>query len=60
MVKILGHLLAVREKQQLSDGMFEPLQQTVSLLNEYDQELPEVVCRQFEVRNRCLSISLTV
>ncbi|RVE68725.1 hypothetical protein OJAV_G00094270 [Oryzias javanicus] len=48
LVKVMGHLLAVREKQQLTDGMFEPLQQTVSLLNEYEQELPEVVCTQFE------------
>ncbi|XP_024130607.1 dynein heavy chain 9, axonemal [Oryzias melastigma] len=48
LVNVMGHLLAVREKQQLTDGMFEPIQQTVSLLNEYEQELPEAVCTQFE------------
>lgn len=51
LVEVMGHLLAVKEHQSRTDAMFEPLQQTINLLKGYEQELPEVVHRQLEVRD---------
>ncbi|XP_077407169.1 dynein axonemal heavy chain 9 isoform X2 [Vanacampus margaritifer] len=48
LVRVLGHLLAVKERQHTTDVIFEPLQQTIALLNDYEQELPEVVHKQLE------------
>lgn len=48
----MGHLLAVKERQQTTDTMFEPLQQTIALLKVYEQELPDVVYKQLEVWSR--------
>ena len=42
LVGVMGHLLAVKEKQATADAMFEPLQQTIALLMVYEQELPDV------------------
>lgn len=47
----MGNLLAVKERQNTTDTMFEPLQQTIALLKEYEQELPDVVYKQLEVRS---------
>lgn len=52
LVEVMGHLLAVKERQQMTDSMFEPLQQTIALLKVYEQELPDVVYKQLEVRGR--------
>uniref|UniRef100_H2Y9A0 Dynein axonemal heavy chain 11 n=1 Tax=Ciona savignyi TaxID=51511 RepID=H2Y9A0_CIOSA len=41
LVKVMANLVAVRERQQVTDGMFEPLKATIDLLFTYDQELPE-------------------
>lgn len=49
LVEIMGHLMAVKERQSATDEMFEPLQQTIDLLKTYEQELPEVVYKQLEV-----------
>ncbi|XP_014887254.1 dynein axonemal heavy chain 9 isoform X4 [Poecilia latipinna] len=43
LVEVMGHLLAVKERQTSTDTMFEPLQQTIALLKMYEQDLPEVV-----------------
>ncbi|KAF5902959.1 dynein heavy chain 9, axonemal, partial [Clarias magur] len=48
LVEIMGHLMAVKERQSATDEMFEPLQQTIDLLKTYEQELPEVVYKQLE------------
>uniref|UniRef100_A0A6Q2WZ44 Dynein axonemal heavy chain 17 n=1 Tax=Esox lucius TaxID=8010 RepID=A0A6Q2WZ44_ESOLU len=48
LVGVMGHLLAVKERQVGTDAMFEPLQQTIMLLKTYDQDLPDVVYRQLE------------
>lgn len=48
----MGHLLAVKERQHMTDSMFEPLQQTIALLKVYEQELPDIVYKQLEVRSR--------
>ncbi len=49
LVGVMGHLLAVKERQNTTDAMFEPLQQTIALLKVYEQELPDVVYKQLEV-----------
>ncbi|NXL65574.1 DYH9 protein, partial [Chordeiles acutipennis] len=48
LVEIMGHLLAVKERQSVTDAMFEPLKQTVELLKTYEQQLPEEVYKQLE------------
>uniref|UniRef100_A0A8C2YH93 Dynein axonemal heavy chain 9 n=1 Tax=Coturnix japonica TaxID=93934 RepID=A0A8C2YH93_COTJA len=48
LVEIMGHLMAVKERQSVTDAMFEPLKQTVELLKAYEQQLPEEVHKQLE------------
>lgn len=50
LVEVMGHLLAVKERQNATDTMFEPLQHTIALLKVYEQELPDVVYKQLEVK----------
>lgn len=52
LVEVMGHLLAVKERQSSTDAMFEPLQHTIALLKVYEQELPDVVYKQLEVNCR--------
>lgn len=49
LVEIMGHLMALKERQSSTDDMFEPLKQTIELLKTYGQELPETVFEQLEV-----------
>lgn len=48
----MGHLLAVRSRQRATDELFEPLKETIMLLESYDQKLPEQVYAQLEVSAR--------
>uniref|UniRef100_A0A8C6JKW0 Dynein axonemal heavy chain 17 n=1 Tax=Melopsittacus undulatus TaxID=13146 RepID=A0A8C6JKW0_MELUD len=48
LVEVMGHLLAVKERQSVTDAMFEPLKQTIELLKTYEQQLPEEVYKQLE------------
>ncbi|XP_068610643.1 dynein axonemal heavy chain 9 [Brachionichthys hirsutus] len=48
LVGVMGHLLAVKERQNTTDAMFEPLKQTIALLKVYEQDLPDVVYKQLE------------
>ncbi|MGH0123010.1 UNVERIFIED_CONTAM: hypothetical protein FKN15_017133 [Acipenser sinensis] len=48
LVEVMGHLMAVKERQNNTDEMFEPLKQTIELLKTYEQELPEEVYQQLE------------
>ncbi|NXY46192.1 DYH9 protein, partial [Ceuthmochares aereus] len=48
LVEIMGHLQAVKERQSVTDAMFEPLKQTIELLKSYEQQLPEEVYKQLE------------
>ncbi|XP_045383116.1 dynein axonemal heavy chain 9 isoform X2 [Lemur catta] len=48
LVEIMGHLMAVKERQSSTDEMFEPLQQTIELLKTYEQEWPDTVFKQLE------------
>lgn len=56
LVKVMDHLLAVKERQSATDNMFEPLQHAIALLKVYQEELPDVVYKQLEV-NCCSSTS---
>ncbi|XP_075803650.1 dynein axonemal heavy chain 11 [Microtus pennsylvanicus] len=48
LVDIMGHLLAVRSRQRATDELFEPLKETIMLLESYGQKLPEQVYAQLE------------
>ena len=45
----MHHLLAIKDRQLNTDGMFEPLKQTIELLKAYGQEMPDEVYQQLEV-----------
>lgn len=46
---MMGHLLAVKEKQVQTDDMFGPLLATFELLKTYGQQLSEEVYIQLQV-----------
>jgi hypothetical protein len=43
LVKVMGHLMKVKERQASTDSMFEPLKQTIELLKTYGEEMPEEI-----------------
>ena len=49
-LQMMGHLLAVKEKQVATDDMFVPLRATIELLKTYGQELSEEVHTHIQVR----------
>ncbi|TRY82989.1 hypothetical protein DNTS_022847 [Danionella cerebrum] len=49
LVEIMGFLMSVKDRQNETDGMFEPLQQTIDLLESYEQELPGMVYKQLKM-----------
>lgn len=53
----MGHLMAVKDRQNSTDELFEPLKQTIELLKVYEQELPDEVYKQLEVRTPVLYIT---
>ena len=59
LVDMMGHLLAIKLRQKATDAMFEPLQETITLLKVYEQELPDVVHKQLEVRAGVESFQIT-
>ncbi|TMS10512.1 Dynein heavy chain 11, axonemal [Larimichthys crocea] len=48
LVEVMSHLLAVRDRQAATDSMFEPLRDTVILLEQYGVTIPEQVYSQLE------------
>ncbi|XP_063306953.1 dynein axonemal heavy chain 11 [Pelobates fuscus] len=48
LVGIMEHLLAVRDRQDATDNLFEPLKQTIALLENYGQKLPDLIYTQLE------------
>ncbi|NWI85455.1 DYH9 protein, partial [Pitta sordida] len=48
LVEVMGHLLAVKERHDATDAMFEPLRETIELLRAYEQQLPQEVHQQLE------------
>lgn len=59
LVEVMGHLGAIKERQPTTDVMFEPLKQTIELLEAYGQEMSEEIHQQLEVWN-VLSLSLAL
>ena len=55
LVAVMGHLMAVKDRQTVTDEMFEPLKQTIELLKTYGQELPEEVHTQLQVKGRAVT-----
>ncbi|XP_035799351.2 dynein axonemal heavy chain 11 [Amphiprion ocellaris] len=47
-LEVMSHLLAVRDRQQATDKMFEPLRDTVNLLERYGVTIPEQFYSQME------------
>ncbi|XP_007535628.1 dynein axonemal heavy chain 17 [Erinaceus europaeus] len=43
LVEVMGHLMKVKERQQATDNLFEPLKQTIELLKSYGEEMPEEI-----------------
>ena len=52
LVGVMGHLLAVKDRQANTDNMFEPLKETIELLQSYDQVMSDQVHQQLEVINK--------
>ncbi|KAJ8415860.1 hypothetical protein AAFF_G00404170 [Aldrovandia affinis] len=48
LVEVMGLLLAIRDRQVVTDKLFEPLKATITLLEGYDQRMPEHVYTQLE------------
>ncbi|XP_033960741.1 dynein axonemal heavy chain 11 [Pseudochaenichthys georgianus] len=48
LVDIMGHLMAIRDRQISNDQHFKPLKSTAELLKTYGQQLPESVYTQLE------------
>lgn len=49
LVDIMGHLMAIRDRQISTEQHFKPLKSTAELLKTYGQQLPESVYTQLEV-----------
>lgn len=49
LVDIMGHLMAIRDRQISNEQHFKPLKSTAELLKTYGQQLPESVYTQLEV-----------
>ena len=56
LVNVMGHLMAVKDRQAATDEMFDPLKQTIELLRNYSQEMPEEVHLQLQVWNNRLAL----
>lgn len=48
LISVMSWLQSVKERQQTTDKMFEPIKQYIELLKMYDYELPESVFVQLE------------
>uniref|UniRef100_A0A8C5X999 Dynein axonemal heavy chain 17 n=2 Tax=Malurus TaxID=55806 RepID=A0A8C5X999_9PASS len=48
LVAVMGHLAKVKERQEATDKMFEPLKATVELLKTYGDKMPEEVHLQLQ------------
>ncbi|XP_072311900.1 dynein axonemal heavy chain 9 [Eucyclogobius newberryi] len=45
---VMSHLLSIKGRQSTTDAMFEPIQETIALLRDYDQDLPDVVHKRLQ------------
>lgn len=51
LVEVMGHLMRVKERQVVTDNMFEPLKETIALLSTYGEEMPEEIHVKLQVRS---------
>jgi dynein heavy chain, axonemal len=49
LVKLMGSVMAVKDRQNVTDEMFEPLRETIDLLKVYEHDMPEEVYLQLQV-----------
>ena len=49
LVTMMAHLMAVKERTESTNTMFEPLKQTIELLKTYDVEMAEEIHLQLQV-----------
>uniref|UniRef100_A0A8C2VBK0 Dynein axonemal heavy chain 17 n=1 Tax=Chinchilla lanigera TaxID=34839 RepID=A0A8C2VBK0_CHILA len=49
LVAVMGYLMKVKERQVATDGLFEPLKQTIELLKTYGEDLPEEIHLKLQV-----------
>ena len=45
----MGHLVAVRDRTQATNAMFEPLKATIALVKQYNGDLPEAMHLKLQV-----------
>lgn len=50
LIQVMRHLMNVKEKQPLTDAMFEPLRESIELLKTYNQEMSDEVYLQLQVK----------
>ena len=58
LVGVMGQLLAVKDRQAATDNMFEPLKETIELLQSYGQVMSDQVHQQLEVCMRLLCVTV--
>ncbi len=58
LVDIMGHLVAIKERQPNTDNMFEPLKHTIELLAHYGQEMSDEIHQHVQVSALVLCIVL--
>lgn len=49
LVAVMGHLMRVKERQAMTDTMFQPLKEAIALLSTYGVEMSEKVHLQLQV-----------
>ena len=49
LVQLMGNVMAVKDRQTVTDDMFDPLRETIDLLKLYDHEMPDEVYLQLQV-----------
>lgn len=49
LVAVMAHLAKVKERQEATDVMFEPLKETVALLKTYGDKMPEEILLLLQV-----------
>lgn len=56
LVNVMAYLMNVKERQEITDEMFDPLKETIELLKFYDQDLSEEVNVLLQVRKFLMKI----
>lgn len=49
LIGVMGHLLAIKDRQPMTDVLFEPLKETIELLQSYGHIMSDEVHQQLEV-----------